>query len=166
MFVCYRTLLRLLKVHIQRWIIFPHGILPHRIVLVYNFTLERVFHRQGVFIELFVLFDGQLEALASGETGSRTVSNVVVEEFELVEKELVVYAGHVAEFCRRRRRLFLLACFFCQRKERREGEDEETFSVSRRGERRTSIEEEEEEEESKESSSDSVNVRNHAILSY
>jgi hypothetical protein len=88
----------------------------------------------------------------------------VVEEFELVEKELVVYAGQVAEFCRRRRRLFVLACFFVSG-ERREGEDE-TFSVSRRGERRTSIEKEEEEEESKESSSDSVNVRNHAILSY
>jgi hypothetical protein len=60
----------------------------------------------------------------------------VVEEFELVEKELVVYAGQVAEFCRRRRRLFVLACFFV-RGERREGEDE-TFSVSRRGEERAS----------------------------
>lgn len=84
-----------------------------------------------------------------------------------MEKELVVYAGHVAEFCRRRRRLFLLACFFVSGEREEKEKSEETFSVSRRGERRTSIEEEEgEEEESKESSSDSVNVRNHVILSY
>ena len=80
-----------------------------------DFTLERVFHGQRVFIERLVMRHRRLEAFASGQASGRAVAlYVVVEEFKLLKKELVINARDTAEFWFHRRwwRLFFaLVCY-------------------------------------------------------
>ncbi len=72
-------------------------------------------YRQRVFIERLVSCHRRLEAFASGQASRRAVAlYVVVKEFKLLKKELVVNAGDTAEFWFHRRwwrLLFALVCY-------------------------------------------------------
>ena len=74
-----------------------------------------MFYRQRVFIERLV--SRHLEAFASSQSRTRTVAlYVVVEEFKLLKKELVINARDTAEFWFHRRwwwwrLLFALVCY-------------------------------------------------------